>query len=202
MSDRPELLRRQRDQALRDIVELERQVDEGEIPSEAAERLRARYEASAAQAMSLLDSAADGKRPAKTRGPVTAYLVAAAAALFAVVVLLPDQLADRPEGGAVSGNEVLQQPTRDLSTVTDEEMEQVVAANPGGAGMRLALVRRYVGGGAFENAVSHLEVLAGQQLSARDRVAAESLMDEMAVRGDVPQALRDRLAAIRPAVPR
>lgn len=44
---------------------------------------------------------------------------------------------------------------RDLSTVSNEEMEAVVAANPTVAGMRLALVERYLRAGQLEKARQH-----------------------------------------------
>ncbi|HEX2064261.1 MAG TPA: tetratricopeptide repeat protein, partial [Acidimicrobiales bacterium] len=44
---------------------------------------------------------------------------------------------------------------RDLSTVSNEDMEAVVAANPTVSGMRLALVERYLRAGQLEKARRH-----------------------------------------------
>lgn len=203
MSSDLERTEQQRDQALRDIVDLERQVDEGEIPPVVALRLRGEYEAVAAAAIRRLESpAARRPRTERRRGPVVAYVVAAVVALFAVVVLLPDQLGERPAGGTVSGNEVFQQPSRDLSAVTDEEMEQVIAANPGVAGRRLALVRRYVAAGAYEKAVAHLQILLQRQTDDPDRANAMSVVDDVLRSDGIPAAVRDRFTALKEAGPR
>ncbi|WP_439659448.1 hypothetical protein ACSHWB_44940 [Lentzea sp. HUAS TT2] len=203
MSGEVERTEQQRDQALRDIVDLERQVEEGEIPPAVAQRLRDEYEAVAAAAIRRLESpTARRPRAEKRRGPVVAYVVAAVVALFAVVVLLPDQLGERPEGGAVSGNEVLQPPSRDLSAVTDDELEQVIAANPGVAGMRLALVRRYVGAGSYEKAAAHLQILLQRQTDGPDRANAMSVVDDVLRRDGIPVAVRDRFTALKEAGPR
>ncbi|SMD25499.1 hypothetical protein [Lentzea albidocapillata] len=200
MTEDVERIEGRRDQALRDIVDLERQVDDGEIPPAAAQRLRDEYEAVAAAAIRQLESPSSRQpRAERRRGPVIAYVVAALGAFFAVVVLLPGQLGDRPAGGAVSGNEVLQQPSRELSAVTDEEMEQVISANPGVAGMRLALVRRYVGAGAYEKAVAHLEILLQQQTIDQDRASAMSVVDDVLRRDVIPAAVRDRFTALKEA---
>lgn len=202
MSDDAERARWLRDQALRDIVELERQADEEEIPAVVAQRLRREYEVRAADAIRSLEASAARRRPAARRGPVVAYVLAAAVALFAVVVVLPGQLGERPTGGAVSGNEALAPPTRDLSTVTDEEMEQVIAANPAVVGMRLALVRRYVRSGGYDKAVSHLEILFRGPLNAQDRADAVSVVDTLLARADLAAPQRGRLETLKQAAPR
>ncbi|MDX8143206.1 hypothetical protein SK854_13850 [Lentzea sp. BCCO 10_0061] len=198
MTEDVERIEERRDQALRDIVDLERQVEAGEIPPAAAQRLRDEYEAVAAAAIRQLESpVARRARRQGRRGPAIAYVVAAVVALFVVVVLLPDQLGERPAGGAVSGNEVLQQPSRDLSAVTDEEMEQVIAANPGVAGMRLALVRRYVAAGAYDKAAAHLEILLQKETADQDRANALSVVDDVLRRDGVPAGVRDRFTALK-----
>lgn len=169
-------LEEQRDQALRDLVELDQQVAEGELRPAEAEPLRLRYERSAAEAITLLGAAegppAGDERPARQRrmparrGRVMAVLGALAAGLVVVAVLLGAALQQRPSGGFVSGNEAVGLPSptstgsalargRDLSKVSDAELERVVAANPGVLGMRLALARRYTEQGKYDRAVAH-----------------------------------------------
>lgn len=46
-------------------------------------------------------------------------------------------------------------PGRDLATVTDAEMERVIAENPNVIGMRLALAERYLDQGKVEDAIRH-----------------------------------------------
>jgi tetratricopeptide (TPR) repeat protein len=164
-----------RDHALRDIVELDRQVATSEIPETAAERLRADYEATAARALEALDDLddrpdrRDNRRPRQALARRATYLVAGVVAVLAVVVVLPRFTAERPENGFVTGNEVAQsgpvqgaQP-RDLSTVSNEEMEAVIARNPGVLGMRLALAERYLEQGALDRAAEHYGVALKQQ---------------------------------------
>ena len=85
-------------------------------------------------------------------------------AVFAAVVLLPVNLGERPTGGAVTGNEALgpAAPTqgqdagaRDLSTVTNEELEDVVTQNPEVIDMRLALAHRYLDEADYLAAARH-----------------------------------------------
>ncbi len=171
-------LEQERDQALRDLVDLERQVTEGEIRGELAERLRQQYERRAAEALALLEAEADLPEPTSpaprrgTRARWAAYAVAGAVALFAAVVLLPGYLGERPTGGAVTGNEALgstapdggaRTAPRDLSTVTNEEMEAVVTDNPEVIDMRLALAQRYLDEGEYLNAARHYLVALDQE---------------------------------------
>lgn len=168
-----ELWTEQRDQALRDLVDLERQVAADEVGEQSAARLRAQYEAQAAEALAQLaqpsapePAAATG--PTRRRGTTAAYVLSGVAAL-AAAALLPGSLLDRPEGGFVSGNEVQQeaqpepvgpvasaQPAvRDLSKVPDSELEAVVDANPEVVAMRLALANRYADARDFDKALGH-----------------------------------------------
>jgi tetratricopeptide (TPR) repeat protein len=165
-----EELEQRRDHALRDLDELEDQHAAGELTDADAARLRARYEAEAAAAIRELEAPAPSPGAATAgRGGVrarrAAYLVTLVAAAIAATVLLPQSVLDRPAGGFVTGNELdgNQADTageavtggRDLSTVTNSEMEAVVQANPDVVGMRLALARRYVEGGDLPSAMRH-----------------------------------------------
>lgn len=161
-------IEQQRDQALRDLLELEQQVRAGEVPPGPAAKLRRRYERAAAEALTLLDGT-ETARSATPRRKFTwravVYGAGGLAALVALAVVLPPALQERPDGGFVTGNEVTQvsptpQPTssatgRDLSEVSDAEMEQVIAANPDVVGMRLALAERYRDQREYDNAVPH-----------------------------------------------
>ena len=160
-----ERLEQERDQALRDLVDLDRQVAAGELPDEVAAGLRSRYEHTAATALARLAEAPAGTAPSPgrsaSRARWAAYGLALAAAVFAAVVLLPTYLGERVAGGAVTGNEALGPAAeqgaapRDLSTVTNEEMEEVVAENPEVIDMRLALAHRYLDAGEYMSAARH-----------------------------------------------
>lgn len=172
-------LEQQRDQALRDLLDVDRQVTDGELPTDVADELRAGYERVAATAIAGLSAQRDEPSPPvgtaaqpRSRGRWLAYTLVAAAAAFAAVVLLPTYLGER-QGGAVTGNEVFeaappgssdgQASGRDLSTVTNEELEQVVNQNPDVIDMRLALAHRYLDDGAYVDAARHYLVALRQE---------------------------------------
>lgn len=185
MTDERERLEQERDQALRDLVDLERQVTAGEIPESVAAELHAEYSRVAASALARLEVPAAPSRPPKR---VTdrrasgvrwaAYGLALTVAALAAVVLLPGNLVERIAGGAVTGNEALGPVApgggtapRDLSTVTNQEMEDVIAANPEVIDMRLALAHRYLDSADYLSAARHYLVALRQQ---PDNVEAQS----------------------------
>jgi len=172
-----ERLEQERDQALRDLVDLDRQVAGGELPLSVADELRAEYERTAAAALARLsepasappqpEAVADSRSSHARR---TAYALALGLAVFAAVVLLPDSVAERIAGGAVTGNEVFGTAApgggtapRDLSTVTNAELEDVVAQNPDVIDMRLALAHRYLDGADYLAAARHYLVALRQE---------------------------------------
>ncbi len=164
MSGERARLRELADQALRELVELDRQVDDGEIPDAAAAGLRDRYETTAARALAALDTVdeqppSEPAKPRRSRGRVAAYTLTAIAAVIAAAVLLPLSVGERPDGGFVTGNEIGAPAAPALSrapaTVSNAELEAVVADNPGVIGMRLALAQRYVDQGDYERAAEH-----------------------------------------------
>jgi len=168
-------LEEQRDRVLRDLVDLDRQVQAGELPDDVAAELRSRYERSAAAALAQLSEVSDEPAPVPHRTSARArwgiYALAVAVAAFAAVILLPAYLGERMPGGAVSGNEALgsaatggdQAAPRDLSTVTDEEMEAVIEESPDVVDMRLALAHRYLDGADYLGAARHYLVALDQE---------------------------------------
>lgn len=168
-----------RDRALLDLADLDRQVDGGELTVTEAAPLRRRYERAAADAIAELAAPSerqaadepDEPAPSRRRRTRLGYgLAAALAVLAAAVLLLPGSVGDRPPGGAVTGNEVRGAatpepvpsagPGRDLSKVSDAEMEAVITDNPDVLGMRLALAQRYTDKGRYDKAVTqYLAVL-------------------------------------------
>jgi tetratricopeptide (TPR) repeat protein len=166
VSQRQLRLRQLADQAVRDIVELDAQVAAGEIAEDAARPLRRRYESMAGRALEALDAesaeAPEPARPARARSlPWMMAYALAGVGLVVAVVLLPNSVVERPAGGFVTGNEAVQGVAGDPSLgVSDEQLEQVVAANPEVVGMRLALADRYVAQGEYGRAMRHyLEAL-------------------------------------------
>lgn len=170
------------DQALRDLLELDAQADNGELSPEVESRLRRTYEWEAAEALAQLqgsDTREDPERPSRpaarpsggTRAisPRTLVYGAGAVALAAALLLLPAYVLDRPSGGFVTGNEALQNSGvtdgrvmagRNLADVSDRDLEAVVAANPEDVGMRIALADRYTKKGRYDSAaVQYRKVL-------------------------------------------
>ncbi len=145
-----------------DLHAVEVQAAAGELAAAEAERLRGVYEAEAA----ALDAATVTDPPPRERSrrrvaAGAAILVLGGAALTVAVVLT---VRDRAPGDLVTGGIAAEGAGRDLSTVTNEEMEQVVAANPEVIPMRLALAGRYFEAGDFSAALGHyMEVLQREQ---------------------------------------
>lgn len=175
------VLEQQRDQALRDIIDLDRQVDEDELSVAAAHRLRTDYQSTAAQAIKALESLSGNRAPEEattdrrarwSRGRLAIYALAALAALVAAL-LLPQYAGNRPAGGFVTGNDIGQPGfdseaapgagQRDLATVSDSELESVIADNPDVIEMRLALADRYLEQGDYAEAAGHYAVALAQQ---------------------------------------
>lgn len=166
-----------RDLALRDILDVDQQVEAGELSQEEANELRREYEHQALDALNRLRALSATTEPASAtdsddsddvtqahswRAVVTGRRVLYALGISLTVsaaFLVQDSLLDRPAGGLVTGNEVLQpapsSSPRDLSEVTNQELEAVVEANPDVVGMRLALARRYLDEGRYDLAVVH-----------------------------------------------
>lgn len=181
------VLEDERDRALHDIVGLDRQQRDGEIPTEKAEQLRRHYEHRAAAALAGLRATAepivsgdprsehgDSRPPRRWAGAARlAYAVAAAAAVFALAVLLPLYTGARPPGGAVSGNEAISGPSGPAAGVPGSDvaaLQAAVAANPGAVGVRLMLADRYAADGTYDQAVR--EYLIATRLAPDNAEAA------------------------------
>ncbi|MHB8794942.1 MAG: tetratricopeptide repeat protein [Candidatus Nanopelagicales bacterium] len=199
-----------RDQALRDLVELDRQVQAGELSALDERRLREGYEREVAAALTGLDRlAADAAARVANPAPVVedrgrrgllsrrSLYASGLAAVLAAGLLLPGNVLDRPQGGFVTGNEALQDPgsaptapppAADLSKVSDAEMEAVVAANPEIIGMRLALADRYTASGRYDLAAVHYrKVLEQDPTNPQGKASLGWLMFRL---GEIDQAAR------------
>ncbi len=156
-----------------ELDEVALQVRDGDLDEATAAEVRERYEAELADLEALLESADalspdDGTEPepakAKRRlnGRALVGVALVVVAITAIGVFAVQSLTDRRVAGAegVVGDVVTGANQIDLDSVTDEEMEEVVAANPDIVPMRLALARRYFEAGEFDKALDHyFEVL-------------------------------------------
>jgi cytochrome c-type biogenesis protein CcmH len=108
----------------------------------------------------------------RRRALVGAGLLLAAGGL--VAFLVAQAVEPRPEGGFVTGGVAASagEGGVDLSTVSDEELEEVVAQNPGVVRMRLALAKRYVEGEQFAQAYDHAQVVLASKPTGANRQQA------------------------------
>lgn len=137
-----------------DIRDVRRQLDEGELDAATARQLIERYRQELESVEAGTEAGAPEPAPPGRSGRhLTGTLLLIGAV---VVVSVTAYLAIRPrEGGFVTGS--VETPV-DLSEVTNDQMEAVIAANPDVpeiAAMRLSLADRYFEAGEFSNALPH-----------------------------------------------
>jgi tetratricopeptide (TPR) repeat protein len=171
-SERDRLVER-REVVARDLEELEVQVADGEIAEETAARLREEYEAELASLDASIARMPVTKRPARAPAPASAAaspagptgrsprrvvvgsLIIVAALTAAIAFAARDTTADETQ--VASGPGAL---TVDPSTVSNEELEAVVAANPQITAMRMALADRYFEAEDYSPALGHYLFIA------------------------------------------
>ena len=160
-----------RAQAVGSLREVERRQAAGEIDAAEADELIELFAERAAAATAELRGAATPRRSL----PLPALVVAAVLALTVLVVVLMQLGDDGGQGGrdGAAGQPPPAGQQRDLSQVTNEEMEEVVAANPGVVAMRLALVERYLDDGDLAKANEHAAEALRHDPSPADRQRAE-----------------------------
>lgn len=158
------------DAAIRDLLELEDQLQAGEVAADRAAILRERYEAEAAAALTWLDD--HGPDPEPTPGvdderlrttdpeqPATGPsrrrrwigVAGGLAVVLALGVAVAQNVRPREEGGVITGS-VPSAPEQDSPDATLEEMAAVVEENPDVVPMRLALAHRYLDAGKTDQA--------------------------------------------------
>ena len=165
--------REQIDLLREELADIDRQLIDGDLDTDTASKIRERYEAELAdlEASDKADStvtAVDGDGPVAEPGRKRldqralvgiglVAIVLVVIGVFAVRSLNTQTVvgADGIVGDVVRGGSEV-----DLSTISNEEMEIVVAENPDIVPMRLALARRYFEAGDFDKALDHyFEVL-------------------------------------------
>ncbi len=191
------------EQVDRDLAELDEQVTLGEIDEATAERLRVAYRAERRDVAERIEAAGD-EPEATDRGTsrrrVLVGVGAMVAALAAVAVLLATTVADRRPGDLATGGVVsdVADGGIDLDTVTNEEMEAVVAENPDVIGMRLALAGRYFEEGDFSKALPHFTAVLDRDPDNAEALARSGWM-VAPDRPDVAERLVARAIAAEPA---
>jgi tetratricopeptide (TPR) repeat protein len=123
-------------------------------------------------------------------------LVVGIAAVAFAVVRATDP---RPDGGYATGSilDNSDDSQRDLASVSNEEMEGVVAANPDIVPMRLALARRYFDAGDFSSALPHyLHILEIEP--DPEALANVGWMAYLNDRADIAQGYLEQSLAVSP----
>ena len=190
-----------------DIAEVRRQQTEGELDDETAERLVRRYQ----EEIDLLDRFDGGGagREAPEPGTKKPRLRRLAGALlltglFAGAAATAFYAVQNREGGFITGGVG---GSVDLSEVTNEQMEAVIAANPDVpeiAAMRLALADRYFEEGRFSSALPHyLGALEGPLDRGRRArgMARVGWMSHLSDAGEVAETYLVRALEIAPDYP-
>lgn len=189
-----------------DIAEVRRQQAEGELDDETAERLVRRYQ----EEIDLLDrfdgGGAGREEPEPGKTPRLRRLAGALllTGLFAGAAATAFYAVQNREGGFITGGAG---GSVDLSEVTNEQMEAVIAANsdvPEIAAMRLALADRYFEEGRFSSALPHylgaLEGALDRGRRARG-MARVGWMSHLSDAGEVAETYLVRALEIAPDYP-
>ena len=153
-------------QAERDIADVHRQLTEGELDPATAEQLIAAYRKEIADFVNIEQPQRKPTKTATRARRVVGVLILLG--VFAGVSVTAFHAIRPRDGGFITG--VIEGGV-DLSEVTNDQMEAVIAANPDVpriAAMRLRLADRYFEEGAFSSALPHyLESLEGNLDRAR-----------------------------------
>lgn len=186
MSIERDRLTDRRDLVQRDIEELAEQIADGEVDEATGDRLMAGYKqelAAAEAALAELPSrkspkapkvaakdqvATDQGAPASGRSMsrvVVGAVLVATTVVVAVFLVARNTTPDRPGGASAAGPGEL---TVDPDSVSNEQLEAVVAANPDVPAMRLALANRYYRAGEFPQAMEHYLIIAESDLAPAD----------------------------------
>lgn len=202
MTEAVELLQERLEQVDTDLAEVDEQVAAGELDATTAETLRSTYRQERRRIEGEIESLA--AEPAAAPGPDRRRMFAGVVLLlvgFAAVTLLvvnsvqrraPGELATGGIASEVAGGGV------DLSTVTNEEMEAVVADNPDVIGMRLALAGRYFDAGEFDKALPHYLTVLEQDPDQPEALANIGWMTYLSDRPDVAEQYVERALAVDP----
>ncbi len=173
-------------QTERDLAELDEQVALGELDTETAARLRARYEREKADLLAGDDAVEPTGEGRRLSG---AWLLGGGLALVAVISvglwLIASNTQDTSAAEGVAGDVVAGEGVN-LDDISNEQMEAVIADNPDVAPMRLALADRYFAEGDFSSALQHyLYVLDTMQIKDPGALANVGWMTFLSGRPDI-----------------
>jgi len=146
-------------QAEVDLAEVEEQLMAGELDHDTAASLQNRYEMEidqVAQQLAVALGDEEEATPTRSSGRLIVGSLIMVAGIIAIVFLAAGAIDDRQPGEFVTGSI----DDRDLSEISNEEMEHVIADFPNIIDMRLALAGRYFETADYSSALPHyLKVL-------------------------------------------
>ena len=188
----------------RDLAAVAAQLDDGELDAATADRLRASYE----QERAALLVASAAPRVEEGRSPRRVLIGAAILAVGAIAIVasgLVSLRSDTPEGSVTDGvaTDVLENggDGNDLASVTNEEMEAVVAANPTVVGMRLALAGRYVEDGDHSSALDHYLTVLDQDPDQAEALAMVGWLTFLAGEPELAEPFVAKSLVVEPDYP-
>lgn len=188
------------EQVDRDLAEIAAQLEAGELDHETAARLRAAYELERADLLAA-DEAAD----AVGRSPMRMLVGAAILVIGAIAIVwlgVASTQGDTAQDGATEGivSDVASGAV-DLSSVTNQEMEAVIAANPTVVGMRLALAARYVEAGDHSSALDHYLVVLDQDPDQPEALAMIGWLTFLAGESELAEPFVTKALSLEPDYP-
>jgi tetratricopeptide (TPR) repeat protein len=183
----------------RDLAEVAAQLEAGEIDAETAARLRSAYERE--RSTLLADDGAD--EGASGRSPRRMMIGAAILVVGVVAIAWSGLVAIQGDEPAATEGLVTDVATGgvDLSTVTNEEMEAVIAANPTVVGMRLALAQRYVEAGEHGRALDHYLAILDQDPEQPEALAMVGWLTYLAGEPALAEPFVTKALAVAPDYP-
>jgi tetratricopeptide (TPR) repeat protein len=189
-----------------DLAEIEEQLAIGELDTQTAQRLRAIYLAEGDRLRADSDSPpAEPPAPGRSGRRIAAGALVLGLGAAVIVVAAVASLGDRTPGGNLTGgvaSDVLSGDGVDLESVSNEQMEDVIAANPDIVPMRLALARRYFMAGEFSNALDHyLYILQDMGREEPEALANVGWMTHLSGQPDLAVDLVERSIQIQPDNP-
>jgi tetratricopeptide (TPR) repeat protein len=198
-TERDRLVER-RDLVRRDLLELAAQEQSREVAAATAQRLRHSYEveldaldaAIADLPVQVLTPDPDDRSGAEPAGRSPWRMVAGSLIVvgaLAATVALVARNAGSDDDASFAGLTV------DPASVSNEEMETVVAANPDINGMRMALADRYFDAEEYGAALDHYLIIAQNDPAPGEEGKALARVGWIAYRTNLPEAARDYVMA-------
>lgn len=186
-----------------DLADLDAEVAAGNLDATTAAELRATYRAERSrlsEEIETLGTAAD-TGPDRSRVlwgvglSVGALLLIGGFMLTVVDDRAPGELATGGITSDVAGGSV------DLESVTNEEMEAVIAENPNVTGMRAALARRYFEEGDFSSSLGHYLIVLEQDAGNAEALAIVGWMSFLSQEPDLAESYVVRSLEAAPGYP-